>query len=229
MRLEQKLSKEQKKYHSLGSNKEKLLEILLQDWSSNQHHIRQIGEKEVFMTVKTVADKIYNYNNSLMSQPVHQLSSNQEEADTKIFLVAKFAQEVGCRDAVIFTVDNDVAILACYIPQMLEINLFVQIGSGNNYWVIDIKHHIWSNSIIQSLPSLHVISGCDAVCRFHGIGKFTWLSTIQKKEEYLDALRLLGETLEVDDSVFNTFERLVCHYYYYYYWFISVWLVICST
>ena len=85
------------------------------------------------MTVKTVADKIYNYNNSLMSQPVHQLSSNQEEADTKIFLVAKFAQEVGCRDAVIFTVDNDVAILACYIPQMLEINLFVQIGSGNNY------------------------------------------------------------------------------------------------
>ena len=34
---------------------------------------------------------------------------------------------------------------------------------------------------------------------------------IQKKEEYMDALRLLGETLEVDDSVFNTIKRLVCH------------------
>ena len=28
-----------------------------------------------------------------------------------------------------------------------------------------------------------------------------------------DALRLLGETPEVDDSVFNTIERLMCHLY----------------
>ena len=71
----------------------------------------------------------------------------------------------------------------------------------------------WSDSIIQSLPSLNAISGCDAVSAFHDIGKGTWLSMIQKKEEYIDALRLLGETLEVDDSVFNTTERLVCHLY----------------
>ena len=63
------------------------------------------------------------------------------------------------------------------------------------------------------MPSLHAISGCDAVSAFHGIGKATWLSTIQKKEEYLDALRLLRETLEVNDSVFNTLERLVRHLY----------------
>ena len=49
-----------------------------------------------------------------MCQPVHQLLQNQEEADTKVFLAAKFAPETGCRDAVIFTVDSDVAILACY-------------------------------------------------------------------------------------------------------------------
>ena len=96
---------------------------------------------------------------------------------------------------------------------MLKINLLVQIGSGNNYRVIDVKDHTWSDSIIQSLSSLRAISGCDAVSTFHGIGKATWLSTIQKKKEYLNALRLLGETLEVDDSVFNTIERLVFHLY----------------
>ena len=63
------------------------------------------------------------------------------------------------------------------------------------------------------MPSLHVISGCNAVCTFHGIRKSTWLSTIQKKEECLDALRLLGETLEVDNGIFNTIERLVYHLY----------------
>ena len=53
------------------------------------------------------------------------MSLNQEEAYTKVFLAAKFAQEIGCRDAVIVTVDCDVAILACYFTHMLEINLLV--------------------------------------------------------------------------------------------------------
>ena len=69
---------------------------------------------------------------------------------------------------------------------MLEISLLVQIGSGNNYRVIDVKGHTWSDSTIQSFPSLHAISGCDAVSAFHGIEKACWLSKIQKKEEYLD-------------------------------------------
>ena len=102
----------------------------------------------------------------------------------------------------------------CHIRQMLEINLLDQIGSVNNFWVIDVKNHTWSDSVIQSLPSLHPISGCDTVSAFYGIEKATWLSKIQKKEEYLDALRLLGETLELDDSVFNTIES---------------WCVICTV
>ena len=94
---------------------------------------------------------------------------------------------------------------------MFEINLLVQIGSDNNYQVIHVKDHTWSDSIIQSLPSLHVISGWNTISAFNGIGKATWLSTIQKKEEYLVVLRQLGETLEVDDSVI--IERLVSHMY----------------
>ena len=98
--------------------------------------------------VKAVAYKIYNCNNSLMCQTVHQLSSNQE---VQVFLAAKSPLEVGCRNAVIFTVDGDVAILAWYFAQMLEINLLIQIGSCNNYRVINIKDHTWSDRIIQSL------------------------------------------------------------------------------
>ena len=104
-----------------------------------------------------------------MCQPVHQLSSNQEVADIKVFLAAKLAQEIGCRDAVISVVDSDVAVLACYSAQMLQINLLVQIGSGNNYLVIDVTDHNWNDSIIQSLPSSHTISRCDTVSAFHGI------------------------------------------------------------
>ena len=120
MRPEQKLPKQQKKYLSLGSRKEELLEFLLQDWSTNERHIRQIGEKEVFIMIKAGTYKIYNCNNNLMCQPVHQLSLNQEEADTKVFLAARFAQEIGCRDAVIFTIDSDFSILACFFYPNVE-------------------------------------------------------------------------------------------------------------
>ena len=41
-----------------------------------------------------------------------QLSSNQEEADTKVFLTTQFSENVGCSDITIFTVDSDIATLA---------------------------------------------------------------------------------------------------------------------
>ena len=63
------------------------------------------------------------------------------------------------------------------------------------------------------LSSLHTISECDTVSAFHGIGKTTWLSMIQKKEGCLEVLRQLVETLEVNSSVFNTIKSLVCHMY----------------
>ena len=101
------------------------MEFLLQDWSSNERYIRRTEEKKVFKTVKPGAYKIYNCNNSLICSPVHQVSLNQEEVDTKVFLATKSAQEIGCRDAVIDTVDCDVAILASYFAHMLEIHLLV--------------------------------------------------------------------------------------------------------
>ena len=110
MRPEQKLPSNK----TSTSSKEEPLEFLLQDWSSIECHIRQIWEKEVFIMVKAGAYKIYNCNNSLMWQPVHQLSQTQEEAETKVFWAAKFAQAIGCRDAVIFAVDSDVTVSACF-------------------------------------------------------------------------------------------------------------------
>ena len=47
-------------------------------------------------------------------QPVTVLLSHQEEVDTKVFLVSRLVQEIGCTDVVIYIVDSDVAILALY-------------------------------------------------------------------------------------------------------------------
>ena len=45
----------------------------------------------------------------------------------------------------------------------------------------------FTSSLVDCLPSLHAISGCDTVSAFYGIGKAKWITTVEKKEEYLDA------------------------------------------
>ena len=143
-------------------------------------------------------------------QPVIELSSNQEEADTKVFLAVKLAQEIGCTDAVIYTADSDVAILAMYYSRRLPVNLFVQLGTGSNVRIVDVGNTDWQSELGEAL---HVISDCDLVSAFNGIGKAKSLSTLEKREECMNAMRLLGETLEVTEGLFAIIERMVCHLY----------------
>ena len=67
---------------------------------------------------------------------VIELSSNQEEADTKVFLAVMLVQEIRYTDAVIYTVGSDVAILAMYYSKRLAVNLFAQLGIGNNVRIV---------------------------------------------------------------------------------------------
>ena len=211
IRPEQKLPKQQKKYLSLSSNKEELPEFLLQDWSSNQLHISQIREKEVFITVKAGANKIYNYNKFDLP------ASSRTLIESRSWYQSFLSSEVCTGNWVQGCCHIHRRQWCCYLSLLLCPNVGDQFACSNrirsNYPVIDVRDHTRSNSIIKRLSSFQAISECDAVSAFHPIGRATWLSTIQKKEEYLDALRLLGETLEVDDNVFNTIERLVYHLY----------------
>ena len=101
-RRDQKLPKQFKKYLAVGENKQELIEFLLADWSAQAQHHHQISEKNIFFTTKKDAFKIKVLGEETQCQPVDRLSSNQEEAKTKVFLDSKVAQEAGCSDAVIY-------------------------------------------------------------------------------------------------------------------------------
>ena len=71
----------------------------------------------------------------------------------------------------------------------------------------------WQSELVEVLPSQHAISGCESVSAFNGIGKGKWLSTLEKREEYMNAVKLLGESVEVTEVLFAIVERTVCHLY----------------
>ena len=68
------------------------------------------------------------------------LSSNQKEADTKVFLCTKHAEPFGFQSAVIVTVDTDIAVYSIYFQQFLEVELFTKIGSRKDKRLLKIAN-----------------------------------------------------------------------------------------
>jgi len=47
-----------------------------------------------------------------------------------------------------------------------------------------------------------------SVSAVHGMGKIKWLSTVQNGDRYLSALSLLGSDLIIEQTTFETIEKL---------------------
>ena len=91
--------------------------------------------------------------------------------------------------------------------------MLLQIGSGSNLRILDIGNNDLEEDLLKSLPSLHVLSGCDSVSAINGIGKEKWLKTVTKSDKYIFAIQALGEDIVVDKSTTNVIEKLFCHLY----------------
>ena len=71
------------------------------------------------------ANRAYEYKikcdqNEILWIQLSQLSSNQEGADIKVFLATQFAENIGCSDITIFTVDSGIAILAAFYVRKIN-------------------------------------------------------------------------------------------------------------
>ena len=74
--------------------------------------------------------------NEILWIQLSQLSSDQEEADTKVFLATQFAENLGCSDITIFTVDSDIPILAAFYVRKVNCRLMVHIETCGNQKVV---------------------------------------------------------------------------------------------
>ena len=87
----------------------------------------------------------------------------------------------------------------------------VHIGISSNVRILDMGTSKWSDCVLESLPALYSVSGCNSVSAANGKGKAKWLSTVQKKEEYLQSVSQLRNTIRINADVFQKTENLFCH------------------
>ena len=119
------------------------------------------------MTIRDEAHYISSVHGFITCNQVQELSSRQEEeADTKIPLYTKFAASLGFESASIITVDSDVAIISMYYQHRLDLELFLQMGTGSKTQIFDIQTNNFITDVVHVLLVVYTLSGYDSTSSF---------------------------------------------------------------
>ena len=117
--------------------------------------------------------KLTSSNGTITASTVLELCSNQEEADTRMFLHANHASQNGHQCIAIRSSDTDVEVLACYHQAAIHAAIVLISGTKSRARIVSIQQvcEKLGQEMCEVLPSLHAITGCDSVSAFATKGK----------------------------------------------------------
>ena len=144
---EQQLCPQQwKKFLANGLNKTNLMEFLADVWGTDQRFAKKIGERTLLVTHGESCSKIsVDAQGSISSSIVLELRSNQEEADTRMFLHALHASDAAHQQILIKSSDTDVEVLVCYFGEYISADIFLLSGTKSRArFIFYSKNHIFS-------------------------------------------------------------------------------------
>ena len=107
--------------------------------------------------------------------------SNQEEADTRLFLHAKHVADDGHMFISIRTVDTDVVMIAMYVFKKLNVEeLWIEFWAGKHKRWLPVHDYVANlgDDMCAALPFWYAFTGCDTVSSFYA-GKEDVLGCLQ--------------------------------------------------
>ena len=83
--------------------------------------------------------RISTANGQVVSECVPKLGSTQEEADTKIFLHAKYASNDGHESIVVKSSDTDVEVIAVHFQKAIAGRIYILSGTSKRLRYVDVR------------------------------------------------------------------------------------------
>ena len=162
-----------------GSNKTALVKFLVELWSED-HNKKKI-QTEFYVTVGCKCLKI----SSQSVAEVQELATEQEEADTRVFLHALHAAKSHIGTVVVKADDTDIAVIGLrLVPQfsLYGANIYIKVGTQNRikHFNLTEMHAKLGTPICNALLGFHALTGCDSVSSFCGKGKKEGFRNIKK-------------------------------------------------
>ena len=134
--------------------------FLKNEWS-NDKYTSMLERKVVYITVKSECFKIEASEDlkTVICTEIHELLTDQEEADTRMFLHAKHVSDSGHNTIVIKSSDTDVEVLAVYYQSQIHAKLVLLAGTSIQRHIISISDVCdkLGERVCKALPGLHAI------------------------------------------------------------------------
>ena len=207
------LVKQWRKFLCEVKNKTSLIKFLSEEWKTKEYSERLQGEgKVLYVTSEKECWKITSERND----QVPELSSSQEEADTRLLLHASHAAKEGYEAVVVNSEDTDVFILLLGFSNSINTKLYMRCGTRTRTRLIDNAKVVQSTGreVCEALIGLHAFTGCDTVSSFAGKGKISALKILKSNYgTYSRGFRELGQTWAVTNDLFMVLERFTCSMY----------------
>ena len=155
---QQKVPKQWKKFLSVGSNKERLVECLVQHWRNVPCSALQ--STQLFATNKEKCYHYYCNGDSVTVEEVPELECDHEEADTRMFLHAQHAA-ASLDVVVIKSPDTDVFIIALACQANIPVTLIFNTGTANNWRRIDVGRvaELFGPRWCKAMIGFHIFTG----------------------------------------------------------------------
>ena len=148
-------------------------------------------------------------------QEVIELSSGQEEADTRLLLHAKHAATPYVKAVIISSEDMDVRILCISFAHSIPVPIYQRCVSQHRARYVDIIKiaGVLGQEVCKALLGLHAFTGRDSVSAFAGIGKARPLKLLRSKNEFQFMFQNLGEQWSITEELCVQLEWFVCAMY----------------
>lgn len=170
----QKTPSQWKKFLSSGENKEALIDFLYETWKDA--HIEVAGRDiDIFVTHRELCLIVIKLCSGVVNvTKVDSLTSDHEEADTRLLLHARHACDELYDKIIICSPDTDVAIITLSLMEkMSSAKLYFLTGTKDKHRMIDLQviANALGPNLSAALIGLHSFTGCDSTSAFYGKGK----------------------------------------------------------
>ena len=155
---QQKVPKQWKKFLSVGSNTEWLVEFLVQHWRNVPCSALQ--STQLFATNKEKCYHYYSNGDRVNVEEVPELECDHEEADTRMFVHAQHAA-ASLDVVVIKSPDTDVFIIALACQANIPATLIFDTGTANNWRRIDVGRvaEFFGPRWCKAMIGFHIFTG----------------------------------------------------------------------
>ena len=154
------------------SNKKSLINFIYHEWQSDKY-AKYLKDREIYFVNEESCDKFTSDGKITLTEPVCDLFSTQEEADTRIILHCLYAcKQDNSRRICVRSQYTDVFLLLLAFSDAIQSTVYFDTGHGAKRRQINISGlaDTFSKSARDAILGIHSFTGCDSTSCFSGKG-----------------------------------------------------------